>query len=149
MAHGAEAIVASRWFLEIDGITEGYFREISGLDSKTEVVEHHITLDKTSEKIIHKIPGNTTYSNITLRRGMTDNTTLYDWRQLVIDGKIKEARKSGTLTLVAPDDKPVAKFSFEDAWPCSLKGPAADASKNELFVEELELAVLRIVRQKV
>ena len=39
----SEAIGALRWYLELDGITEGYFREITGLDSETEVIEHRVT----------------------------------------------------------------------------------------------------------
>ena len=69
----AEAIGALRWYLEIDGITEGIFREVTGLDSETEVIEHRVT-GKGGNLIVQKIPGALKWSNITLRRGITDYT---------------------------------------------------------------------------
>ncbi|HZP82867.1 MAG TPA: phage tail protein [Chthonomonadaceae bacterium] len=135
----AEVIGALRWYLEIDGITEGIFREVSGLDSETEVIEHRIT-GKGGNLVVHKIPGALKWSNITLKRGITDDTKLHEWRKKIEDGQIEANRKNGTITCYAPDGKAVARYSFVKAWPCKWKGPGLDASKNELAIEEIELA---------
>lgn len=135
----AEVIGALRWYLEIDGITEGIFKEVGGLDSETEVIEHRVT-GKGGNLIINKIPGALKWSNLTLKRGITDDRRLHDWRNKIEEGQIEANRKNGTITLYAPDGTAVAKYSFKKAWPCKFKGPALDSSKNELAIEELELA---------
>jgi len=135
----AEVLGALRWYLEIDGITEGIFKEVSGLDSETEVIEHRVT-GKGGNLIITKIPGALKWPNIVMKRGITDDRRLHDWRKKVEDGQVVANRKNGTITLYAPDGTSVAKYSFKKAWPCKFTGPSLDSSKNELAIEQLELA---------
>ena len=135
----AEVLGALRWYLEIDGITEGVFKDVSGLDSETEVIEHRVT-GKGGNLIITKIPGILKWPNIVMKRGITDDRRLHDWRAKIEEGQVETNRKNGTITLYAPDGSSVAKYSFKRAWPCKFKGPALDSSKNELAIESLELA---------
>lgn len=143
----AEGIAALRWYLEIDGITEGIFREVTGLDSETEVVEHRVT-GKNGNLIVHKVPGALKWSNIVLRRGLTDDQKLHQWRDKIEKGQIESNRKNGSVTLYSPDQKVVCKYTFKNAWPCKFKGPVLDASKNEIAIEELELAHEGLERQQ-
>lgn len=143
----AEVVGALRWYLEIDSITEGVFKEVTGLDSETEVIENRVT-GKNGNLIIHKVPGALKWSNIVLRRGVTDDTKIHDWRKKIEDGQIEANRKNGSITLYAPDGTAVAKYTFKRAWPCKFKGPALDSSKNELAIEELELAHEGLERQQ-
>jgi len=136
----AETLVAMRWHLETDGITDAVFKEVTGLDTEHQVVEVTHAGPKGTNTI-YKIPGNIKYSNIVFRRGLTDDNKLVQWRQQVIDGKIQEARKNGTITLYAPDMSVVKRYHFFGGWPCKLKGPALDATKNEAAIEEMELAI--------
>ena len=143
----AEAVGALRWYLEIDGITEGVFKEVSGLDSETEVIEHRVT-GKGGNMVVHKVPGALRWPNIVLRRGVTDDKKLHDWRQKIEQGQIEANRKNGTITLYSPDGTAVARYTFKNGWPCKFKGPALDASKNELAIEELEIAHEGLERQQ-
>ena len=148
----AEAIGALRWYLEIDGITEGIFREVSGLDSETEVIEHRTT-GKGGNLIVQKIPGALKWSNIVLKRGITDDRKLHDWRVQIEQGYVESNRKNGTITCYGP--KPagnslevVARYTFKRGWPCKWAGPALDATKNELAIEELTIAHEGLERQQ-
>lgn len=143
----AEAIGALRWYLEIDGITEGIFREVTGLDSENEVIEHRHTGPK-GNLVINKVPGALKWGNITFKRGITDDRKLHDWRKKIEDGQIEANRKNGTITLYSPDMKPVAKYQFVKGWPIKWKGPGLDAAKNELAVEEIEIAHEGLTRQQ-
>lgn len=143
----AEAIGALRWYLEIDNITEGIFQDVSGLNSETEVIEHRGSGPK-GNLVVQKIPGALKWTNIVLRRGITDDRKLHDWRKKIEDGQIETNRKNGTLTLFAPDGKAVAKYTFKNGWPCKFTGPAVDASKNEIAIEELEIAHEGLERQQ-
>jgi phage tail-like protein len=83
----AEVIGSLRWYLEIDGITNGIFKEINGIDSETEVIEHRHTGPK-GNLVIVKIPGALKFGNLTLKRGVTDSENLWDWRKKIEDGQI-------------------------------------------------------------
>jgi phage tail-like protein len=135
----AEAIAGLRWYLEIDGITEGIFKEVTGLDSENEVIENRVT-GKGGNLIVQKIPGALKWSNIVLKRGVTDDKKLWEWRMKIQDGLVENNRRNGTLTLYSPDLKPVAVYTFKNGWPCKYTGPSVDASKNEVGIEELVLA---------
>src|ERR1041385_8281287 len=104
----AEAIGALRWYLEIDGITEGIFKECSGIASENDIIEHRVT-GKGGNIVVHKIPGALKWSNIVLRRGITDDRKLHDWRQKIEQGQIESNRKNGSITCYSPDQKVVAK----------------------------------------
>lgn len=143
----AEAFGALRWYLEIDGITEAVFREVSGLDSETEVIEHRVT-GKGGNLIVQKVPGALKWSNITLKRGVTDDRKLQDWRKKIEDGQIEANRKNGSITCYAPDMKVVAKFSFKRGWPCKWTGPSLNAAGNDLAIEELVIAHEGLDRQQ-
>jgi phage tail-like protein len=143
----AEVIGALRWYLEIDGITEGIFREVSGLDSETEVIEHRVT-GKGGNLVVHKIPGALKWSNITLKRGITDDRKLHDWRKQIEDGQVEANRKNGSVTCYAPNGDVVAKYTFKKAWPCKWSGPGFNAAGNDLAIEEMVLAHEGIERQQ-
>ncbi len=143
----AEVVGALRWYLEIDGITEGIFKEVSGLDSETEVIEHRVT-GKGGNLVVHKIPGALKWPPIVCRRGVTDDKKLHDWRKKIEDGQIESNRKNGSITLYAPDQKVVARYTFKKGWPSKFKGPALDSAKNEIAVEELEITHEGLERQQ-
>ena len=143
----AEVIGALRWYLEIDGITEGIFQSVDGLNSETEIIEHRHTGPK-GNLIINKVPGALKWGNITLKRGITDDKKLQDWRKKIEDGQIEANRKNGTITLYSPDLKPVAKYSFVKAWPTKWNASTLDATQNSMAIETLELAHEGLTRQQ-
>ena len=56
------------FLVEIDGIAQASFTECSGLGSTTEVIENREGGDNTT---VRKLPGKTSYSDITLKWGIT------------------------------------------------------------------------------
>ncbi len=143
-----EVTAASRWSLVIENVSTATFQSVSGFDSETDVIEWRETGDK-GNVVIHKVQGNLKWSNVTCKRGVTDNTVLQDWRKKVEDGKPKDARQSVTLTLLDPELEAVAVYTLKEAWPCKLKISDLDATKGtEYVVEELELAHIGMVRTK-
>lgn len=139
----AEGIVANRWYLNVQGIEQVTFKEVSGGDIEVEVAEHRETGPK-GNLVIKKVPGNVKYSNIVMKRGMTDDTKLWDWIKSAINGEFPKVRKNGTLTQYAPDQKVIREITFTNGWPTKYKMPAVDSSKNEVTVEELEICVEKV-----
>src|SRR6185369_16503763 len=85
---------AFNFVLEIDRLTQGSFTECSGLDSTTEVIEFREGGDNTT---VRKLPGKTSYGDITLKWGMTGSTDLWTWREQVVEGNV--VRKNGAIVV--------------------------------------------------
>ncbi|MBX5457212.1 MAG: phage tail protein [Thermogemmatispora sp.] len=131
--------LVSSWFgVEFQGQIVGAFRECTGLGSENEIVEYKASGPR-GEFVIKKVPGRLKWNNITLKRGITDSMDMWQWRKLVEQGKIDEARKNGTITMYNQQGEPVARWNFINAWPSKLTGPSANASNNEVAIEELEI----------
>jgi phage tail-like protein len=136
------------FYLEVDSITEAVFREASGIGSTSEVIEsRHSTKD--GKTIIAKTAGNLKWDDISLKRGFTTDMKLHDWRTLIEQGKVKDARKNGSITVYSADGTPLAKWTFSNAWPSKLSGPTLNATSNEVAVEEITIVHEGLVREKV
>lgn len=137
--------LASYHFFVEAGDVQGAFRECSGLSSESEVIEDK-TADKDGKSITRKIPGRIKYDNLTLKRGITDDLAIWKWRKQVEDGKVDESRRNGSVVLYDQANSEVARWNFEDGWPTKVTGPSLNAGNNEIAVEELVIAIERLVR---
>ncbi len=142
MATGSrtDALVGGHFSVEIDGINVGNFKEVSGLNSETEVVEDRGGKDKTA----HKIPGKLRYQNIVLKRGWTGSPELWKWRKSVIDGKVE--RKSGSIILYNSEDKEMLRYNFFEGWPCKWEGPSLTGGSTETMIETVEIVHEGVVK---
>lgn len=123
--------------VQIDGIQRAGFREVSGLDSATDSVDYREGDDKTVT--ISKLAGLKKFANITFKRGITDDLDLWKWRKQVMDGKIKDARKNGSIVLMDDEGNDVAQWDFREAWPVKWTGPTFNATANEVAIDTLEI----------
>jgi phage tail-like protein len=143
-----EAFSNYSFYLEVDGITEATFREVSGLGSSTEVVENRVST-KEGKTLISKTPGMLKWDDISLKRGFSTDMKLHQWRVLIEQGKVKEARKNGSITVYAADGTPLAKWSFKAGWPSKLTGPSLNANANEVAIEEMTIVHEGLEREAV
>lgn len=123
--------------VEIDGVTQGAFKAVEGLDSETEVIEYQDGHDL----ILRKRPGRTKYSNITFKRGYIATDEFWQWRKKVMEGHVE--RKSGSVILLNDAGEEVMRYNFFEAWPCKWKGFSLDGKGSDVAVEELEMVVER------
>lgn len=136
MADNSNPLVSFHYAIDISGVVKGYFTECSGIGSENEVIEHKI-VDENGHELVQKIPGRLKWENITLKRGITSSMDIWNWREQVVQGKVDEARKNGTITMFDQSLKPVAKWDFERAWPVKVSGPTVKSDSNEFGIEEL------------
>lgn len=115
-----------------------YFLEVGGLGSETEVTEHKI-MSENNQDIIRKIPGRTKWPEVTLKRGMTRNMDMYNWRRIVETGNVNEARANITITMLDQAGDIVAEWTVVDAWPAKVSGPSLKSDSNDIAVEELTI----------
>src|SRR5258706_13486445 len=93
-----------RLMVEIDGISQAGFREVTIPDSSQDPVEYR---EGNEPPTVRKQPGLIKYGNVTLKGGITDSLDLYKWRQLVEAGKMKEARKNKLIFLMQQEQQKV------------------------------------------
>jgi phage tail-like protein len=147
MSDRRDPLVGYHFYVEIQGVVVGAFREASGLTSESEVIEYKASGPK-GEEITIKQPGRTKYPNINLKRGMTDAMDIWEWRKKIEDGQFKDAMKNGSIVLYDQAHSEVARWNFENAWPTKVSGPQLNAGNNDIAVEELEITHERLTRVK-
>lgn len=134
-----DPVKSASFYLEIQGHCRGYFKECSGLGSESEVITH-VTTGGNGKVVIQKIPGNLKWDNVVMKRGVTDDMGIWEWRKQIEDGKVVDARADGTITMFNQALEAVAEWTFDKAWPVKVSGPQLNASSNDIAVEELTIA---------
>jgi phage tail-like protein len=135
---GDDPIGAHSFSLDIQGMDSVTFAEATGFDNKSEAIEFR-DVDKSGKMTIRKTFGAPKWGEITLKRGFTKDTTLWDLRQKVLDGDHVSARKNGTITGRDAAHKPVISFTFENGWVSSWKSGNFSAKANEVAMEEITI----------
>lgn len=133
-----DPLVSAFFTIDFGGSVKGAFRECTGLGSENEVVEYKASGDK-GKFIMKKVPGRMKWNNITLKRGITNAMDMWDWRKQVEEGKVEQARKNGSIVMYNQLNEAIARWDFVEAWPNKLTGPSANATNNEVGIEELEI----------
>ena len=126
--------IAYNFVVEVEGLQIGGFTEVTGLSSEIELEQYQ---EGGANDYIHKFPKKTTYPNLVLSRGLTNDDELWQWYQEASQGRIKT--KNGTITLRDSQGKEVMWWNFKRAYPVKWEGPKFDASSNEIAIERIEL----------
>jgi phage tail-like protein len=142
-----DPLLGFNFMLELEGAVAGYFTECSGIGSEHDVVEQKV-VDKQGHEIVRKIPGRLKFTDITLKRGITSDLKIWEWRDLLVKGTLKDARKNCTITMLSRDYAPVAVWHIVNAWPSKVTGPSLKADGNDIGVEEMVIVHEGMFREK-
>ena len=113
---------------------KGSFVEVSGLEVDVDAIEYR---NGSEDITVRKLPGLKKFSNITLKRGVIGDTTLWNWLNSVLTGHV--IRADGTITLLDESRQPVMRWKFRRGWPCKWEGPRFLAESNDVALESLEI----------
>lgn len=142
-----DAIAARNFAIEIDGTTIAQFTELTGLTSEVDVTElKENGID--GKLVIKKIPGAHKPPTLTLKRAKNVSMDLYKWHKAALDGKVKEARKTGSVILYDYEAGEIARWNFVNAWPSKLTTSGLKAGSNELVTEEATIVMESLERVK-
>jgi phage tail-like protein len=121
--------------LEIDGIPLGAFSEVSGLTSTTDTVDYREGTDVNPN--VRKLTGLTKFGNVTLKRGVTVDTSFWDWRQNILDGI--QDRRNATVILLNEQRQPVVRWHIFQCLLSKIDISGFKAAANEVGIESIEL----------
>lgn len=124
------------FLVEIDGVSAAGFTEVGGLTTEQDIIEYREGADTAT---VRKLPGLRKYSNITLKRGFTQNKELWEWRKTTIDGATE--RRAGSIILLDEGRKEALRWNFSEGWISKWEGPALNPTANEASIESLEIAI--------
>ena len=131
-----------RYQVSIDGISRAGFSEVSGMNSTVATVEYREGDDLRNTP--RKLPGLTTFGNVTFRWGSTSDIDFMDWLHSVAPnnqaGPTGLQRKNITITLI--DDQGNAngpQWTLINAWPVSYNIPDLSGMGNEIAIEAIEV----------
>jgi phage tail-like protein len=136
MPSPAEPHSNHRFRVEIDGIASLDFAEVALPEACAEVVEYREGGDRRTRKI----PGAVKFSNLTLRRGVTQSSALFDWWASTADGA--PDRRNVSIVLLDEQLQPVKQWKISGAWPARyLLAPLIANGEAAALIETLECAV--------
>jgi phage tail-like protein len=94
-----------------------------------------------------RLTGPINYGQLTLKRGMTASSDLWDWLAAVaIDPSI---RASAEVVMLAADGAERARFVLDRCVPVKLKAPMLNAKDGAVAIEELQIAYESLTRKAV
>jgi phage tail-like protein len=120
--------------VEIDGMPESGFLNVTGLEGRVEVEEYREGGDFAGTR---KAPGSVSYSNVVVRRGMTSSKELWEWWERVRDGDVD--RRNISIKLLDDKREVVARWNVFQAWPVRYTAPDLNAESDDVAIETLEL----------
>jgi phage tail-like protein len=124
-----------RFRVEIDGIQQAGFSEVTGFDATVEAIDYREGADPTN---VRKLPGLTKYGNVTLKWGVTDSKALHDWHRQIVDGDIQ--RKNIAIVVLNEAGADVGRWEIVQAWPTKYDPMDLNAKGNDVSIETMEIA---------
>jgi len=124
-----------RFRVEIDGIQQAGFSEVTGFDATVEPIDYREGSDPTN---VRKLPGLTKYGNVTLKWGVTDSKALYEWHRQIVDGNIQ--RKNIAIVVQNETGQDQGRWEIAEAWPSKYDPMDLNAKGNDVSIELLEIA---------
>ena len=126
------------FLVQIDNVTKAGFSEVSGLSHDTNVMEYREGSDNNhGVNTVRMLAGLIKETRIVLKRGVTQDASLWNWRLAVLNGQTQ--RQSGSITLLDESRTKVMSWSFHDGWPAKWEGPALNGKTSEVALETLEI----------
>ncbi|MEM7062118.1 MAG: phage tail protein [Cyanobacteria bacterium P01_B01_bin.77] len=129
-------VTANRFYVEIDSEIAASFSECSGIG---------VTL-KTQSIVEGGVNGqqrffmdNPEFSNVVLKRGITDSMDFWSWIKAVLNNESKQRRNVSILLFNQAGDTMQA-WTLVGAMPIGWKADALQASAENVALEELTLA---------
>jgi phage tail-like protein len=141
-----DAALGFTFAVEIEGIQEAYFTECSGFEVKLDTEEYK---EGGLNDYVHKLPGRQSYSNVTLKRGMTHSIELWEWLNRLSSSAAKKDEKKNISVVQyngLGDEK--LRWNLIAAYPVKWTIPSLVTGESGVLMESLELTYQEFTLQK-
>jgi phage tail-like protein len=134
-ARPPDPLLNCRFLVEIDGVIDAGFTEVSGLSVEIETEKYK---EGGENESVHHLPTTVKKPAIVLKKGFIEgDNKMWDWFQEVLDKKIKP--KNLAILIMKPDGSPACRMEVEKALPVRWEGSQLTGKSGEIFMETLTL----------
>ncbi|MGA8016236.1 MAG: phage tail protein [Candidatus Dormiibacterota bacterium] len=141
MADEEQYGLSLRYNVVIDDLSLGDWTKCEGLEVSFDVCKYQYSdAEKKSFNFTYYAPGRTSYTHITLRRGLSQKGSkqVLDYLKKVQQTPPKSGA-SGSITLHDAWNNQVMQWDLNGVMPIKWSGPKLDANGKDVAVEELVL----------
>jgi phage tail-like protein len=142
---GENYITANRFYVEMGGSVAASFSECSGLGVQLDKETYLEGGVNDQQRVFLK---QTKFNDITLKRGMTDDITFWEWLEAVFNlnhasgnpgSGAANLRRNVTILVFNQAGETMQAWTLIGAVPIGWKAPSLQASANSVAIEELTL----------
>jgi phage tail-like protein len=134
--HTLNYVTVNRFYVEMESDIQASFSECSGLQAK---VKREVIYEGGLNDHQKILVGPAEYTDVTLKRGVTNNLAFCNWITSNMKPGIKERRNINIL-LFNQAGETVQCWTLLAAIPVGWKAPSLQASGNSVALEELTIA---------
>ena len=121
----------------IPEVCQAKFSECDGLEINMELKT--FSQGGLNTEQIH-LAGPATYSQLTLKRGMSQNFDLWRWFTETMKTSQRSLRGQANITMLDGTCKPQIIFGLKNCLPVKLRAPTLNATEGAIAIEEMQLA---------
>ena len=136
VGHELNYVTTNRFYVEIDSTIAASFSGCSGLGA---TIQKEVTHEGgvNDQQRIHF--GHVEYSDVTLKRGLSDNTGFWIWINETF-GEQASSRRNVNILVFNQAGETMMSWTLIGAVPVAWKAPELQADGNAVGIEELTLA---------
>lgn len=144
--HTLNYVTANRFYVEMESTITASFSECSGLGVQ---IKREAYMEGGVNDQQRILLGQVEFTDITLKRGITDSLTFWEWINEILTGKPNKRRNINIL-LFNQAGETMQSWTLIGSVPVGWKAPALQADSNTVAIEELTLAYegLRVSKEK-
>ena len=137
VGHELNYVTTNRFYIEMGSEIAASFTGCSGLGAK---IQKQVTHEggANDRQRIHL--GHIEFSDVTLKRGLTDNPGFLNWIKGVFGEQSSASRRSVSILLFNQAGETMMSWNLIGAVPVGWKAPELQADGNAVGIEELTLA---------
>jgi phage tail-like protein len=125
-----DPLPSSNFIVEIDGLTSAGYMSVEGIGSEVEVVEYRDGIDPNRVRLL---PGLARYGPVTLKRGLSEDTELWDWYETNLEAPVE--RKSMSVVFMDHGHEEKARYNLHDCWVSDYYIEPLSSSPSDVAVE--------------
>ena len=130
--------------LDIDGVgVVANFTSVSGVSSEIEIVDNPY-VNEQGKITIAKLPGKPKTPTVTLKRGLTGATEIWDWHIQVMQGQ--PDRRNGSVILMNTMGEEVLRYNVTNAMVSKISLSEGGATASGVQIEEATLACETLIK---
>jgi phage tail-like protein len=137
--HQLNYVTANRFYVEIGGDIKASFSECSGL--KIDIDHSTVYFEGGVNDQQRILLGHAKFSDVSLKRGLTQDTTFLAWISDVLDAKLTSGiRRNVNILLFNQSGETQQTWTLIGAVPVGWTAPSLQANGNAVAIEQLTLA---------